>query len=91
MQLNTQIKNYKLLKILAYKEIEQDCLEKFNQQDCEFIFLFEAIKPTCEFEKNSTFVNLMFENLVEKEIEQSFSKLILNILNLGNMMNYYFK
>ena len=73
------------------KEIEQDCLDKFNQQDCEFIYLLELIKPTYAFKEKSTFVNLMFEKFVEKEIEQSFSKLILNILNLGNIMNYYFK
>ena len=73
------------------KGIEQDCLDKFNQKDCESIYLFETIKTAYASENESTFLNLIFEKFIEKEIEQSFSKLILNILNLGSMMNYYFK
>ena len=51
--------------------IETDCINKFNLPDCNDVFFEESLEYTCQENDYYTGTKLNYENLEEKEFEQS--------------------
>ena len=63
-------------------EIEAYCLNKFRHRDCRDVYFDESLELTGIFSFRETHLKLDYENLVEKELEQSLTKTIVDSLNL---------
>ena len=62
--------------------IETDCINTFNRPDCNDVFFEESLEYTCYFNNFYLSIKLNYENLEEKEFEQSSLKLFLDLINL---------
>ena len=60
--------------------IETDCTNLFNQPDCNDVSFEENLEYTCQ--RAHSYIKLNYENLEEKEVEQSLIKLFLDFMNL---------
>ena len=78
--------DYNLIQIKFNKTkdstIETDCINTFNRPDCNDVFFEESLEYTCHKYDVYLFIKLNYENLEEKELEQSSSKLFLDLMNL---------
>lgn len=64
-------------------EIEANCHHRFSRIDCVSVFFEESLELVENLNQNySVFMKLNFENLVEKELEKSFLKVTIDIVNL---------
>ena len=64
------------------KGIENDCIDSFNQPDCIDILFEESLEHTCQQDEYSLSIKLNYENLKERELEQTLIKLVLDLMNL---------
>ena len=62
--------------------IETDCINTFNRPDCNDVLFEESLEYTCKLRYYYLPIKLNYENLEEKEFEQSSLKLFLNLVNL---------
>ena len=62
--------------------IETDCINTFNRPDCNDVFFEESLEYTCQGNYIYMHIKLNYENLEEKEFEQSSLKLFLDLMNL---------
>ena len=62
--------------------IETDCINTFNRPDCNDVFFEESLEYTCRVNDSYILIKLNYENLEEKDVEQSSSKLFLDLMNL---------
>ena len=62
--------------------IETDCTNTFNRPDCNDVLFEESLEYTCRLSYYYLPIKLNYENLEEKEFEQSSFKLFLDLINL---------
>ena len=62
--------------------IETECINTFNRPDCNDVFFEESLEYTCRVNDSYILIKLNYENLEEKEFEQSSLKLFLDLINL---------
>ena len=63
-------------------KIENDCINSFNRPDCNDVLFEENLEYTCLTDDYQLYIKLNYENLEEKEFEQSLIKLFLDLMNL---------
>ena len=63
-------------------KIESDCINTFNQPDCNDVLFEESFKFTYKLNDYQFYIKLNYENLEEKKLEQSLFKLFLDLMNL---------
>ena len=66
-------------------EIERNCENKFNKDDCIEIFFYESLKTDFSYNEDLVGINLNFEKFIEKELSQSLVKTLLNLVNLESI------
>ena len=62
--------------------IETDCINTFSRPDCNDVFFEESLEYTCQKSFRYFLIKLNYENLEEKEFQQSSLKLFLDLINL---------
>ena len=62
--------------------IETDCINTFNRPDCNDVFFEESLEYACKRSYFYLAIKLNYENLEEKEFQQSSLKLFLDLMNL---------
>lgn len=67
------------------KEIENKCQKRFENWDCVNAYFSETLKTSYRYDEKKLTVNLNFEKSKEREIEPSFVKMVLNIINLESV------
>lgn len=67
-------------------EIEFACMKRFERPNCDEIYFYETMKTSYLYKRDFLSINLNFEILIEKELEQQSMKLILNIFNLESIV-----
>lgn len=66
--------------------IREVCESEFKQQDCTRIEFVAKTEATYEYNPEVLYLNFNYVKSIERELEQSFGKLALNILNLESIL-----
>lgn len=81
-QVENQLNTSAFFNLTRDREIESQCLKRFESKDCHIARFDESSKATYAASGQSLSLNLNFEIVTEKEIDASPFKAVLEILNL---------
>ena len=63
-------------------KIESDCINSHKKLDCNDVLFEENLEYTCLRDDYQLYIKLNYENLEEKEFEESLIKLFSDLMNL---------
>lgn len=67
-------------------DIEAECLKLFTQKDCVSNYFEESLEIISNYDiGKNIFINLNYESIVEEELDESWIKLLFNIINIKSI------